>query len=747
MVEIQRPNFQIFTGQASPQAPRQLIQENSSFISLAKPDRSFIIGSKETKLPDVFATIKSGGIPELPQEMGNLQATLSDRLIVSRNSWKDSAINFSNDQRFGLLLREVNIPRIGKMAQRIAWLLAVPLTETGEVDSTALDSARVLFSTYAESQDVSTFNNHLIGGLALLENDGKVGVNFEAYDPAKKTYSSYVVLPETVKDKITQGDRERLVYSAALFADMFRKAYAEADVLSRIHMGFSPLATMVQTAETDGWDSVMRFLAGDLLRLGDEASQGVHTLSQQSKDLVGLLKIASGKRFRFSAQAEKERISMHAAIFDGFNKAADNFEWGGKKMTRSDAYKELALQEDPEIRLDLYRHFILHFSKEAAREKGLFASIDKFNAMVRDIGGKDTYADVTYRDRFGMDTTAFFDFVKSYMAETDGLAKQHIERLRLVNKRINPESGDTIFMQDVGYLSSLPIDSESSETPPLLTIEQARDIETSIYRDLGFDFAQTPWKDIFVDDQRRLYKAPVAGEALAVDNESSYYIMNMEASGLSLDEVETMIHERLHTVHFQSAIKRAKGSMMVKELWGGPDQWPEGIAMAAQNLLKNPEIAHRYLGKYGYSREYLETRAKSMEAKIAWDRRYLLMIAMQEIMMYRKTIPGSDVELNISERLGLWKKWCKELLHVEMPEGVDTGDWVAKPHPFSKDAYLYYAAYPMGVIQAEKILNNYIKEGTVEEMQAAGEELRRLLGLGSLITASDIESAIAQPRH
>lgn len=696
------------------------------------PIRRYPIGTRGVDMAAALDAVRRGDEVPVPGRLGDLQLGVHDTWVGADKGM----VHWEGDPKRpgALLLRTIHIPESDGRGRQAAFLYAVPLASG--ILQPLWKSSRLVAATVGEDRQL------LIGGIRCMTgNDGNTVLGYQLFDPALDSYGYWEARSVPFNKDQRNPDHDRLMtLAAARCLDVFREASAQAQVLRLMQIGFDRQVDLVQQAGAAVWDDLLRPFQEEASILfaprGAHAATDRYTLPHIA-NLQRLVHADLKKATSLSRTEQAERLGAYAELARRFDALMKNFQWEGKTLNRIEVMDLLRKEPDAATRAALYKAFVEHYGNAYREPGGLFETAARLSKLA---GG--SYADRVYRERFGTNTGHILDEAWAYFEKTASDARAYVDALRAVQRRLDPDSGDIIRMSDVGYLDSRLGNPDTEE--PRLTKDQALDVLRAFYADLGIDFNQAPWNRIIMDFGKRPGKALAAGEALPLDAERAYFTMNIGENGVSFGELTTLVHEILHTIHFQSTHERAEGSMMVKDLLSGPQDWPEGIAVAVQNLLERPEVAQRYLGKYpGFTPEYFAARAETARLSIVWHRRLQFLIAMQEIMLYRDTLPRLVGSLSLDRRLALWNQWVPQVLFVEPPVGTVYGDWAPKPHFSSRDAHLYYAGYPWGAMQAERIVEGalFFDEYSVEAMRKFGPVLQKLLGMGSLITRTDIGQA------
>lgn len=720
----------------NPQAPPPTTAVARSTPNTAEPPRSYPIGTTGVDIRAILRDIQAGRALTIPTQFGDHQTVVQDQWVKQGIETDGNAAT-----KEGLLLRAITIPRPDGATRRVEFLLIVPLAADGTTSPDLMKGASVVDASF----DAGT--RLLIGGIALSEpEDGTTTVfHYTAYNAETQQYEARMAWI-TSEPTPVGGDLEqstRLIYAMALCADAFREAVDATTVVNRVDERLAPEQPLLEQAEAKVWSEMLRPLYGTLraLRTDDRWTAAIAARDPRALDLLRVFSVRADNDLRLSDPDRAARLARHTTIEERFNARMKTFQWNGAFLNRGEVFKQLRAEPDPAQREALYRQFLTHYGDLYREPDHLFASADFFNAIAARYG-LGNYADMVYRDRFGFDAREFFALAEQYFKDTDADARAYVAMLRQAQTRLHPKAGDTVHIHDVEFLDETWTQQFGGVTAePRLTAAQALAAVKAFYAEIGIDLDAAPWNGIVLDAAKRPNKQGTLGEALPVDKDLSYIIMNLDDRGVSLDELGTLIHEYVHGIHFQAAQQRAGSYLAVKDLWGGPQDFPEGIAMALQRLINNPEIATRILGAYpGFTRAYLETRAKVQRVAETWQTRKYFMIAMQEILLYRTTHDdGSPWPLEA--RLAQWNRWAREVLFVEPPAGLVYGEWAAKPHLSGKDYYLYYGGYPAGAIRAERVVEKYVRRGTAQELRSLRDPMLALLRRGSMITSDDIRRA------
>ncbi|MBI4238871.1 MAG: hypothetical protein HY696_10740 [Deltaproteobacteria bacterium] len=700
------------------------------------PDRLYPIATTGINIRTLLRDLQAGRPLAIPPQFGDLQAVIHD-------TWIKRGIDADGrpETTEGLLFRTITIPRTDGPARRIELLLVVPMAADGSVSPDQMKRASVIDAGFDAG------SRFLIGGIGVTEPDDGTATVFQytAYNAATKQYESRMAWatnePTGVGGDVAHSTR--LIYSMALCADAFREAVDATTVANRIDERLAPEQPLLEQSEAKVWSDLLRPLYGTLETLRADArwTSAMAAHDPRALDLLRAFSVRADNDLRLSDTDRAARLARHTAIEERFNARMKDFRWNGTFLNRGEVFKQLRAEKDPAQREALYRHFLTHYGALYREPDHLFASADYLNAITAKYG-LGNYADVVYRDRFGYDAKEFFALAERYFKDSEPEARAYVAMLQQAQRKLNPTAGETVMIHDVEFLDETWTQQFGGvTTEPRLTAPQALAAVKAFYAELGIDLDAAPWNGIVLDAAKRPNKQGTLGEALPADKDLSYIIMNLDDRGVSVEELATLIHEYLHGIHFQAAQQRGGEFLVVKDLWGGPQDFPEGAAMALQHLLNHPEIATRILGQYpGFTRPYLEARAKVQRVAEVWQTRRLFMIAMQEILLYRDR-RDDGTAWPLEERLGMWNRWVREVLFVEPPPGLLYGEWAAKPHLSSKDYYLYYGGYPAGTIRAERVVAKYVRSGTTAELRALREPLLALLRKGSMITSDDIRRA------
>ncbi len=335
------------------------------------------------------------------------------------------------------------------------------------------------------------------------------------------------------------------------------KAVAIPEVLRPLYAG---LKTAVQN---QGIDPKNKVLGGILLRDMDQS------LTLSSNELT----------------YRTEALSKLTAKFGGLQTL---LTLDGKKISRTDYERAIAAEKDDVKRLKMARDYEAHFAAMYNEGGDYHRFIEQMNSIAKAHGFKN-YAEMRIRERFGISMDEFKSWVNRTMLSTEGEAKDFIEKLKKFSGR------SELGYWDIGSLSNEWIEKETGvKKMPELTEEELFGIIRRLFKDLGFDLATEPYKNVVMDIYADILKNNVSGTAATATATTAYFTSNIEyGEKMPLDNLKTVVHELTHDMHFITAGKIGGGSSTYQN--NGYPYVYEALTIAMEDLpFATPEIMKKY---------------------------------------------------------------------------------------------------------------------------------------------------------
>lgn len=411
--------------------------------------------------------------------------------------------------------------------------------------------------------------------------------------------------------------------------------------------------------------------------------------------------------------------------------------WAEKPMTRADFYRTLGELEDPENRRDLTEKYSA--TVVAAHREAFFPMIENLNAMARKYGFK-SYPDYYDRVHHGMTPKDFEAVVENFHTKYGPTIAAYMEELKIIN------GDEPVYEWDVDYLSQKLLKVKTDEGLPKLTFDEAMKIAKRWFVDIGWDLDLPPFKgNIFFDLKKRDNKYGNAFATAIGDGSRAWFNTNFDTrEKISLEDLNTIIHELTHDVQSILGARRAGGSVAMG-LGGSPGTWIEGSAMTMGDIVSNKNWIDRYLS---HLPEFKDPEVRSVAADILgkqtlYNNMMVLGRALWENNLYEdKDENGNPISLD--QRLKNWEALAKKYMHVETMDATRGGYIYATPHFAGSPGYYvsYGGGRGLGLLAMDLMFKGLAADNPAT-LKKGGEVFGAVLEEGARnINAAEVEQAI-----
>ena len=708
----------------------------ASAVPFAEPElQRFPVGTRGSDVREMLSAVREGRRAdiEVPEAFGDVAVEVETRWLGGQTDWNHDGVIDPT------LLRVVRVPDLDEKLRTVAWLVAVPAAADGSVGPDEEKRGVVLWAGMAAGPDPSFEVEALepAGPAVRLRIPARDGLPLRRLEI--RLASGHPAASQSV-----EADRA-LVQSAALVFDRMVLAPETAYVKAFIRKEFQAEVDLMEAVRGLAIPEVLRplysGLKGAATRLAARQSgPGDAAWLPRLRDAALLLAREADLALALSSDEYRYRVDSLASLSKRWREMESGLKYKDEPMRRIDFEKRISETAGPKERLALARAYEGAFSSQYEEGGAYEKAIAGQNEIARRRGYR-SFADLRLEEVFGIEVGQVRAWIEEAFATTEAPARAFIEELR------KQKGGCELGYWEVSYLEKAWLKRRLGvEELPTLSEQQARVILKLHLADLGFRLDRPPYDRITMDYYEDPLKLTAGGVAAAATERESYFTSNLKpGQPIPLDEYETVVHETLHTLHYQTSGEASRGSSAFQNLMYS--YIAEGIAMSGQGLpMSSPALMRRYFGELpGFSAELMETYPQVRRRANAWSLRRLLVMALMEINLYEARQPDGS-ERPWKERLAHWKELIASRLWV-VPDGIELGQILCRMHPTAEQHQLMYASYPLGRILVGQLRDAIVEKGGPEELKRYGEYLRRLMARGALADQPFVKELIAEARR
>jgi len=725
---------------AAPPPPR-VIEVNMGSWDVPAPagpsveTRQFPVGTRGSDVRAMLKAVREGAratIP-VPQAFGDLFVEVTTRRWSPAGDW-------DGDGRPDLLLlRSAVVPDLDERPTAVSFLVAVPVPETGAPGPDEEKRAVLLHAAAAPG----TAPALEVTGLAL---DRAGEGPFVRVRVAGRDGAPVVLRPAKADEAVDaaaalEADR-RLVEGAGLVFDRFVLAPETAYVKAFVRREFEREVELVEPVRGAAVPEVLRPLYGALAaaerRLAAlDGDDGAPEWLPRVRATARVLLREADQSLRLSAADDQYRVAALQGVGRQWRAMEAGLTYEGQPMRRIDFETRIVETADAAERLKLARAYEAAFAPLYAADGDYAETIARLNDIAR-AGGYRNYADLRLEQVFGIPADAVRRWIEDAFAATEAPARAFLEDLR------REKGGGELGYWEVQSLQKEWLKGRLARPElPKLSEEQARAILRRHLADMGFDLGAAPYDRVTMDWYQDPLKQDAAGVAATATPFEAYFTSNLKpGQPIPLNEYETVVHETLHTMHYQTSGAASGGSSAFQNLMYS--YIAEGITMSGESLpVATPALMKRYFaGLEGFDEALLTVYPATQQSAEAWDLRRLIVMALMEVELYEDRRPDGS-ERPWAERLQAWPQLLAERLWV-VPDGIELGQILCRMHPTAEQHQLMYASYPLGRILVGQLRDAIVKEGTPEELARYGVAVRELMAQGALADQPAVKALIAK---
>lgn len=690
---------------------------------------AFSIGTLGSNVVDMLKLVRENKRSDIdiPLEMSNMYATITSYWIDGEHmDWN------GDGKKDALLLRNANLQNVDASSKTAGWLIAIVDDGDGKISSDEEKRGIVIASGIMDG------NFSPITNITLeKQGSGKTKISFDKADDERQKHVKRSVDDVMALDDKSDYDRDSdLVYTTLFYYDEVGvQAEETAYVKEFIRKEFEEERKKVEQSKSVTIPKVLRPLYGSMKslnrRLMDEGLKDKYDSKDKNIFILNDIFVkAADQALTFTASDHAYRTNATADIYEQFNKIASSLKWNGENIRYGDYLTMIADEPGRKTRRWMGHMMTQHYAPLYNANGEYRKYVDRMNSIARKYG-YDNYAEMRIMEKFGITLPEFKKWVESTFENTEEDASEYIGELKTILGKNN------IGYWDVDFLTNSWIKMKSgSDELPTLSDEQAFQVLKSFYGDMGFDMDRTPYSKITMDAFQSDLKHDTGGTAATATPFEAYFTCDLVAEKpIQLTRFETLVHELLHDMHYQTAGEEVPGhSSYQNNMY---TYVAEGLTMSTEGLpIGTPSLGKRYFGKYdGFTDAFFDAYPQVSRKKGAWEIRRLLLMALAEINLYEEDAPWN-------QRVAFWRDNCEEKLFVR-PEGVELGHAIFRPHSFSSQYQMIYAGYPLGKATVMRIRDGIVKEGTPEELAEYGKALRRIMKLGARADQSFLMEMVA----
>ncbi len=683
------------------------------------------VGTQGSDVREMLQAVRAGRRAEIaiPERFGDLELVVETQHLAARD-WD------GDGRPEQTLYRRVTVPDLVGQPSTASWLLAIPRPAAGEAPAEAEKRGRLLLADLrpgarpafepADPQPAGA-------GLVLRGAEGPLELK----------------APAPALDSAAQREQDlALVEGAGLVFDRLVLAPETAYVKAFIRQEFQAEVDRVEAVRGMAMPLVLRPVYGPLREASARLSAGLAVTAgderlARAEATARLLQREADLALALPAAAQQERVAALAEVSKAWRAIEAGLSYQGEPLRRIDFERRLAEEPDPAARLALAQAYEGAFAPLYAPGGPFERMVATVNAMAR-AQGYDGFLDLRIQQIFGLDRAAFLAWVERAFAATEAPAADFIAELRRFAGK------QDLGYWEVGHLQRRWLQQAvGGHALPELAEAQALQILRSHLAELGFDLSQPPYDRITMDFYQDPLKQDQAGVAATATPQDGYFTANLRpGKAIPLEEFETLLHETLHTLHYQTSGQASGGSSAQQNLMYS--YVAEGVTMSGQDLpVANEALMRRYFGGLpGFDDALLERYPAAQRRAQAWDLRRLLVMALMEHELYVDRRPDGS-ERPWQERLAAWPQLLEQRLWVR-PDGIELGQILCRMHPSSEQQQLMYASYPLGRILVGQLRDRLLGEGSPAELARYGVVLRRLMARGALADEPFVRSLLAE---
>jgi hypothetical protein len=708
--------------------------ELKALAAPALETRAFPVGTRGSDVRVMLQAVRGGKRADIP-----VPAAFGDLAVEVTTARWPAAVDWDGDGRPELLLlRTAVVPDLDERPTAVSWLLVVPTDDAGAVGPDEEKRAVLLYGAAQAGAAPALAVSGRIEGRG-----GEPLLNVQVGTPA-----GVAVLLRPAKAGEPAGDPARalaadrvLVEGAGLVFDRFVLAPETAYVKAFIRKEFEKEVERVEPVRGLAVPEVLRPLYGALTaaagRLAAAPAEGAPGWLPRARATARILLREADQSLRLTAAEYHDRVESLQGLSKQWRAMEAALSYDGQPLRRVDFETRIVETADAQERRRLARAYEAAFAPLYAADGDYARMVARLNEIARR-GGYRNYADLRLEEVFGLPADDFRRWIEDAFAATEELARRFLEDLRA-------EKGGG----ELGYWEVQALQKEWLKARlglpelPKLSEQEARAILRRHLLDLGFDLEQAPYDRVTMDWYQDPLKQDAAGVAATATPFDAYFTSNLKpGQPIPLNEYETVVHETLHTLHYQTSGAASGGSSAFQNLMYS--YIAEGITMSGESLpVATPALMKRYFGGLeGFDERLMAVYPAVQQVAEAWDLRRLVVMALMEVELYEDRRPDGS-ERPWAERLQAWPKLLAERLWV-VPDGIELGQILCRMHPTAEQHQLMYASYPLGRILVGQLRDAIVKDGTPEELARYGVAVRELMAQGALADQPSVKALIAK---
>jgi len=705
----------------------------------AGSEKVYPVGTRGSDVVAMLAAVRRGERARIP-----IPEAFGDLPLKVKDEWLARTVDWTGDGKPDrTLLRTVRVPDLNEQVTTVTWLVAVPVAPDGTCGPDQHKQGKVLIAAQAPGIHAPLE----IVGLVAGPPPGVALVSYERQrGGGTKARKLSVALVETPQPLMTrQRAAVALVDTAQLVFDRMVLAPETAYVKAFIRKEFQPEVEATEPVRGLAMAEVLRPLYAELKvarqALSAAPAPGAKDVAwlPRARDMAALLVRDADQALFLSSAEHRARVELLGAASKQWRAMEAGLRWEGKPMRRTDFETQLSETEDPRRRLALARAYEGAFAPLYAVDGAYASAIAELNTTARKHGFRN-YAALRLQQVFGLPEPELRAWIERAFEVTREPARAFIDALRKGRPDAKLGYWEVGSLQQAWKRKQLGV-----EELPRLSEAQALAILRRHLKDQGFDLSKPPYDRITMDYYLDPLKQAQGGVAATATPEHAYFTSNLKpGEPIPLHEFETILHETLHTLHYQTSGQASGGSSAFRNLMYS--YIAEGITMSGQALpMATPALMRRYFGGLpGFADTLLQRYPEVQRRAEAWMLRRLLVMALMEINLYEDRRPDGS-ERPFAERLAHWPELIESKLWV-VPDGIELGQILCRMHPTADQHQLMYASYPLGRILVGELRDAIVRTGTPEELQRYGEIVRRLMARGALASQPTVTELLREVR-
>jgi oligoendopeptidase F len=230
---------------------------------------------------------------------------------------------------------------------------------------------------------------------------------------------------------------------------------------------------------------------------------------------------------------------------------------------------------------------------------------------------------------------------------------------------------------------------------PKLAAEDAIKIAKKYYADIGIDLDKPPYAGkMYFDTKKRENKYPNAFAETLGDGSRTWLNTNFDPKEeISLDDLDTIIHEMGHDINMIAGSKNAGGNVSMNAIAAQTSAFAEGFAITMGNRVYDALFMDKYLAPLPQFSNPKTRSAISRVKRMAmlYEDMKIMVRARQEIELYLSKYTNGNYR-DIKERIFEMTNIARKYLFVETQP--DKLDFWSIPHHSGNN--LYYSNYSLG---------------------------------------------------